>query len=270
MTNGAMPRLGIGTWRMGERAERRTAEVAAIRLALDLGMTLVDTAEMYGEGGAEEVVGEAIDGRRHDVYLVSKIYPQNATRRGTVAACERSLQRLRTDRLDLYLLHWRGGTPLADVVEQLERLVTYGKIVRWGVSNFDVDDMDELWAAGGHGAAANQILFNLKAREAEWALLPWCRRHHVVAMAYTPLGEGRLLRHRTLAAIAKRHDVTPATIALAWVLAQQDVVTIPKAVRPEHVRENHAALAVALTAEDRSELDQAFPAPQGPAALRTA
>src|SRR5687767_1200381 len=181
-----VPVLGQGTWRMGEDPARRQSEVAALRLGLDLGMSLVDTAEMYGEGGAEEVVGEAIAGRREDVYLVSKIYPQNATRRGTAKACERSLRRLVTDRIDLYLLHWRGNTPLAEVVEQFEALVQAGKIVRWGVSNFDVDDMDDLRAAGGTHVGANQILYNLARREADWALLPWCRRHHVPVMAYTP------------------------------------------------------------------------------------
>ncbi len=264
-----MPRLGLGTWRMGERPAERAAEVAALRLGLDLGMTLVDTAEMYGDGGAEEVVAEAIAGRRDEVYLVSKIYPRNATRRGTAAACERSLRRLATDRLDLYLLHWRGSTPLAEVVEQFEQLVDAGKILAWGVSNFDVDDLEGLRTAGGQHAVADQILYNLGDREADWALLPWCRRHHLTAMAYTPLGQRRLLKHRALRAIAERHEVSPATIALAWVLDQQGVVTIPKAVRPEHVRENREALDVTLTAADREELDRAFPAPDGPAVLRT-
>ena len=265
-----MPRLGLGTWRMGEDPAARADEVAALRLGLDLGLALVDTAEMYGEGGAEEVVAEAIAGRRDQIYLVSKIYPRNATRRGTAAACERSLRRLRTDRLDLYLLHWRGSTPLAEVVEQLEQLVAAGKILRWGVSNFDVDDLDEVrTVAGGSHVAANQILYNLADREADWALLPWCRRHHIPVMAYTPLGQGRLLKDRTLRAIAARHEMSPATIALAWILAQQGVVTIPKAARPAHVRENHAALGVALTAADRAELDRAFPAPEAPVALKT-
>jgi diketogulonate reductase-like aldo/keto reductase len=254
---------------MGERADERAREVAALRLGLDLGLTLVDTAEMYGEGGAEEVVGEAIAGRRDDVFLVSKIYPQNATRRGTAAACNRSLRRLGTDRLDLYLLHWRGSTPLPEVVEQFEKLVDAGKILQWGVSNFDVDDMDELRAAGGNHVAANQILYNLARREADWALLPWCRRHHVPVMAYTPLG-GRLLRHEALHAVAARRGVAPATMALAWVLDQQGVMTIPKAARAAHVRENHAALALELAAEDREDLARAFPAPDGPVALRTA
>ncbi len=265
----AMPRLGLGTWRMGERAETRAAEIAALRLGLDLGLSLIDTAEMYGEGGAEEVVGEAIAGRRGDVYLVSKVYPQNATRRGTASACERSLRRLRTDRLDLYLLHWRGSTPLAEVVEQFEALVQAGKIVRWGVSNFDVDDMDELWAAGGTRAGANQVLYNLTRREADWALLPWCRRHRIPVMAYTPLGSG-LLKQRALRAVAEARGVSPATIALAWVLDQRGVVTIPKSSRVAHVRENHAALAIALTAVERDQLARAFPAPDGPVTLPTA
>lgn len=254
---------------MGEHADERAAEIAALRLGLDLGLTLIDTAEMYGEGGAEAVVGEAIAGRRDDVYLVSKIYPQNATRRGTKAACERSLKRLATDRLDLYLLHWRGSTPLAEVVEQLEALVAAGKIVRWGVSNFDVDDMDELWAAGGTQAGANQVLYNLARREADWALLPWCRRHRIPVMAYTPLAP-RVLKHRTVRAIADAHGVAPATVALAWVLDQRGVVTIPKAAREAHVRENHAALDLVLASDDREQLARAFPAPDGPVALRTA
>jgi diketogulonate reductase-like aldo/keto reductase len=265
----AMPRLGLGTWRMGEHADERAAEVAALRLGLDLGLSLIDTAEMYGEGGAEEVVGEAIAGRRDDVYLVSKIYPQNATRRGTKAACERSLKRLNTDRLDLYLLHWRGSTPLTEVVEQLEELVTAGKILRWGVSNFDVDDMDELWSAGGTRASANQVLYNLARREADWALLPWCRRHGIAVMAYTPLAP-QVLKHRAVRAIAAARGVAPATVALAWVLEQRGVVTIPKAARATHVRENRAALDIALTADEREEIARVFPAPDGPVALRTA
>ena len=254
---------------MGERRDARADEIAALRLGLDLGLSLIDTAEMYGEGGAEEVVGEAIRDRRDDVFLVSKIYPQNATRRGTAKACERSLRRLGTDRLDLYLLHWRGSTPLAEVVEQFEALVRAGKIARWGVSNFDVDDMDELHAVGGTHVGANQVLYNLARREADWALLPWCRRHHVPVMAYTPLG-GRVLRDQTLRVVAERHAASPATIALAWVLEQNGVMTIPKAVRPAHVRDNAAALRVTLTAADREELARVFPAPDGPVALRTA
>lgn len=254
---------------MGEDAAARADEVAALRLGLDLGLGLIDTAEMYGEGGAEEIVGEAIAGRRDDVYLVSKIYPQNATRRGTAAACERSLRRLKTDRLDLYLLHWRGSTPLAEVVEQFEALVQGGKIARWGVSNFDVDDMDELWAAGGPHVGANQVLYNLARREADWALLPWCRRHHIPVMAYTPLAP-RVLKHRTVKAVADARGVAPATIALAWVLDQRGVVTIPKAARPSHVRENRAALDLELRADEREQLARAFPAPDGPVALKTA
>jgi diketogulonate reductase-like aldo/keto reductase len=264
-----MPRLGLGTWRMGERPRSRGAEIAALRLGIELGMTLIDTAEMYGEGGAEEVVGEAIAGKRDAVFLVSKIYPQNATRRGTATACERSLRRLGTDRLDFYLLHWRGSTPLADVVEQFEALVQAGKIVHWGVSNFDVEDMDDLHAAGGTRVGANQVLYNLARREADWALLSWCRRHRVPVMAYTPLG-GALLKHRAVRAVAERHRVAPAAVALAWVLEQRGVVTIPKAASVTHVRENRAALDVTLTVGDREELERAFPAPDGPVALRSA
>jgi len=254
---------------MGERAADRADEVAALRLGLDLGVALIDTAEMYGGGGAEEVVGEAIAGRRDAVFLVSKIYPQNATRRGTATACERSLRRLGTDRLDLYLLHWRGSTALTEVVEQFERLVDAGKIRHWGVSNFDVEDMDDLHAAGGTHVAANQVLYNLARREADWALLPWCRRHRVPVMAYTPLGGG-VLKHRAVRAVAERHGAVPATVALAWILEQQNVVTIPKAARPAHVRDNHAALALTLSPADREDLARAFPAPDGPVALKTA
>jgi diketogulonate reductase-like aldo/keto reductase len=273
-----LPILGQGTWNMGEDPSARAAEVAALRLGLDLGMTLIDTAEMYGEGGAEEVVGEAIAGRRDDVVLVSKVYPHNASRAGVRAACERSLRRLRTDRLDLYLLHWRGGVPLAETLEGFERLRDEGKIGAYGVSNFDTDDMLEAAALpGGDAIAANQVLYNLVKRGIEWDLLPWCREHGIPVMAYSPLestpAEQRALLGRPeLGEVARRHDVTPAQVALAWLLRQNGVVTIPKAVQPAHVRANRAALDLApqLTPDDLALLDAGFPPPnrRRPLAMR--
>ena len=258
-----VPVLGLGTWRMGERRSERAAEVAAIRLGLELGITLIDTAEMYGDGGAEEAIAEAIAGRRDNLFIVSKVYPHNASRAGTVAACERSLKRLRTDRLDLYLLHWRGSEPLADTVAAFERLKAGGKIRNWGVSNFDTGDMKEL--AGlpkGVGCASNQVLYHLGSRGIEWQLLDTCRKANVMVMAYSPLGQGPLLRKPALKKIADKHGVDPAAIALAWVLRQPGVVAIPKAVRPEHVRANMQALDVKLDADDLKALDTAFPPPQ--------
>ncbi|NIA52739.1 aldo/keto reductase [Massilia sp. TW-1] len=273
-----IPILGQGTWNMGEDPSARPAEVAALRLGLDLGMTLVDTAEMYGEGGAEEVVGEAIAGRRDDVFLVSKVYPHNASRAGVRAACERSLRRLRTDCLDLYLLHWRGGVPLAETLEAFVRLQEEGKIRDYGVSNFDTDDMLEAAALPEGGAiAANQVLYNLVKRGIEWDLLPWCRDRGIPVMAYSPLestpAEQRALLGRPqLAEVARRHDATPAQVALAWLLRQDGVVTIPKAVQPAHVRANRAALDLAprLGPDDRALLDAAFPPParRRPLAMR--
>ena len=258
-----VPVLGLGTWRMGERRSERAAEVAAIRLGLELGITLIDTAEMYGDGGAEEAIAEAIAGRRDNLFIVSKVYPHNASRAGTVAACERSLKRLRTDRLDLYLLHWRGSEPLADTVAAFERLKAGGKIRNWGVSNFDTGDMKEL--AGlpkGVGCASNQVLYHLGSRGIEWQLLDTCRKTNVMVMAYSPLGQGPLLGKPALKKIADKHRVDPAAIALAWVLRQPGVVAIPKAVRPEHVRANMQALDVKLDADDLKALDAAFPPPQ--------
>jgi diketogulonate reductase-like aldo/keto reductase len=266
-SGGRMPVLGQGTWKMGESKRRRAAEVDALRLGLDLGMTLIDTAEMYGDGGAEEVVGDAIAGRRDEVFLVSKVLPQNATRRGTVEACERSLRRLRTDRLDVYLLHWRGSVPLGETFEAFLALREQGKIHDFGVSNFDVDDMEEARAFDRGLTATNQILYNLMRRGAEWDLLPWCREHRLAIMAYSPLQQGELLKKRALVTIAARHDATPAQIALAWLLAQDGVAVIPKSSTPERVRENRGALDVRLTREDLAELDQAFPSPTGPIPL---
>jgi len=257
-----VPVLGLGTWGMGEARGRDIDMVAALRLGLDLGMTLVDTAEMYGEGGAEEVVGKAIAGRRDEVFLVSKVYPHNATRRGTAAACERSLKRLGTDRLDLYLLHWRGDVPLAETIEAFAALRRDGKIRRWGVSNFGMADMGELWALpGGTECAANQVLYNLSRRGIEWDLLPWCRERRVPVMAYSPLEQGRLLRQRALGKVAARRGVATAQVALAWLLARPPVIVIPKAGDLSHVRENRAALDLALAHEELAELDRAFAPP---------
>lgn len=259
----AVPRLGLGTWRMGERAAAAPAEADALRLGLDLGMRLIDTAEMYGEGGAERVVADAIAGRRDEVFLVSKVYPHNAGRRGVVAACERSLGRLRTDRIDLYLLHWRGPEPLAETVRGFEDLRQAGKIGAWGVSNFDVADMAELeGVSGGHAVAANQVLFNLARRGVEFDLLPWQRRRGIATMAYSPVDQGALLSHPDLRRIAGRHGVSPAQVALAWLLRQPDVIVIPKASDPRHVRENAAAAALTLEAADLATLDVAFPPPR--------
>jgi len=258
----AVPVLGLGTWGMGEAGSSGPDMVAALTLGLELGMTLIDTAEMYGEGGAEELVGKAVAGRRDAVFIVSKVYPHNATRRGTIAACERSLKRLGTDRIDLYLLHWRGEVPLAETLDAFVALQRSGKIRHYGVSNFDLDDMEEWFRlAGGAATATDQVLYNLGRRGIEWALLPWLRRHDIPIMAYSPIEQGRLLRKRALAAIARRRGATPAQVALAWLIRQQGVIAIPKAGRADHVRESHGALALELTPEDRAELDAAFPPP---------
>lgn len=258
-----MPRFGIGTWRMGERRQDRAAEAAAIRLAVELGVTLIDTAEMYGEGGAEEAIAEAIAGKRDGLYLVSKVYPHNASRAGVVAACERSLKRLKTDRIDLYLLHWPGSHPIAETVAGFEQLVRAGKIRRWGVSNFDPGEMEEVWGLKTGGACAvNQVLYNLTRRGIEFDLIPACRKHSMPIMAYSPLEQGRLTKKSVLDAIGKRHDATAFQIALAWTLRADGVIAIPKAVKPEHVRENVAALKIKLTREDLAEIDAAFPPPR--------
>lgn len=259
-----LPKLGLGTWRMGERVSSREREVESLRLGLDLGFTLVDTAEMYGDGEAERIVGEATAGRRDRVFIVSKVLPQNASRRGTIAACERSLRRLATDHIDLYLLHWRGDVPLRETVDAFETLRADGRIRAWGVSNFDRDDMEELTALpGGSHCAANQILYHLASRGAEWDLLPFCRRHGIATMAYSPLGQGKLLRSAALRAIAERHGVSPATTALAWLLTQPNVTAIPKAVDRDHVRDNLSAADWVLPADARIDLERAFPSPRG-------
>jgi diketogulonate reductase-like aldo/keto reductase len=248
---------------MAENSRRRADEIAALRLGIDLGMTLIDTAEMYADGGAEELVGEAIDGRRHEVFLVSKVLPQNATRRGTLAACDRSLMRLGVDEIDLYLLHWRGMVPLEETLDAFDGLIGVGKIRHWGVSNFDVDDMEELLdLPSGSEVATDQVLYNLVRRGIEYDLLPWCQRRGLPIMAYSPIEQGQVLRHPALKVIAERHPgVTPAQVALASVLRQDGVCAIPQSGNPEHVRENRGALDVRLTSRDLADLDRALPPP---------
>ncbi len=255
-----MPVFGLGTWMMGEHKASFADEVGALRLGLDLGVTLIDTAEMYAD--AELVVGEAVRGRRDDLFIVSKVLPSNASRAGTAAACERSLKRLGTDRIDLYLLHWRGGARLAETLEAFGELKAAGKIRHWGVSNFDIDDMKELVGLpSGADCQANQVLYNLSRRGIEFDLLPWSRRHGMPVMAYSPIEQGALADNPAIAAVAARHEATPAQIALAWAMRADGVVAIPKAVKPEHVRQNVAAPDIALTAEDLAELDRAFAPP---------
>jgi diketogulonate reductase-like aldo/keto reductase len=257
-----IPRLGLGTWEMGDDPSRRKDEIAALRLGLDLGLTMIDTAEMYGAGRAESLVGEAIAGRRDDVFLVSKVLPENASRDGVVRACERSLARLATDRVDLYLLHWPGRHPIAQTVAGFERLVADGKILRWGVSNLDVDDLEEMArVAGGRACAANQVYYNLAHRGAERRVLPWCRAHGVAFQAYTPLDQGRLVKAPAVAKIAARHGVAAAAVAIAWTIRDEGASAIAKTSRPERVREFVAALSLRLTHEDLRELDAGFPAP---------
>ncbi len=258
-----VPALGLGTWHMGERAAAHKEEVAALKLGIELGMTLIDTAEMYGEGGAEQVVAEASAGQRDKLFIVSKVYPHNASRKGVPAACERSLKRLATDRIDLYLLHWRGSYPLAETVEAFEKLRDAGKIRHWGVSNLDEDDMEELFGVpNGEACASNQVLYNLSRRGIEWALAPMCRERGMPVMAYSPIEQGRILRERTLVEVARRCEATPAQVALAWLLAQQQVMVIPKASDLRHVRENRASADLVLTKDDLAELDRAFPPPK--------
>jgi diketogulonate reductase-like aldo/keto reductase len=258
----AIPVLGQGTWKMGEDARRRADEVAALKLGLDLGLTLIDTAEMYASGGAEAVVAEVIAGHRDEVFLVSKVLPSNASRAGVPLACEQSLKRLGTDRIDLYLLHWRGSVPLAETVEALEALRQAGKIRHWGVSNFDTDDMEELARLpAGVNVQTNQVLYNLSRRGIEFDLAPWSRQRGIPLMAYSPVEQGALARNTRLEAVATRHDATAAQIALAWVMAQDGVIAIPKASKQEHVRQNVAALDIKLTREDLTDLDRAFPPP---------
>jgi aldehyde reductase len=258
-----VPALGLGTWRMGERARARGDEVTAIRHALELGYRLIDTAEMYGEGGAEEVVGEAIAGRRDEVFIVTKVYPHNASRKGAVAACDRSLKRLRTDRIDLYLLHWRGSIPLAETVTAFEQLQRDGKIRHWGVSNFDVADMNELWSIkNGAHCAANQVYYSASRRGIEFELLPWQRERGVPTMAYCPIDEGTLAKNTALAQLGKERGATAAQTALAWVLSRPDVIAIPKAVKLDHLRQNIAAADISLSPADLAKIDRHFPPPR--------
>ncbi|MER9585601.1 aldo/keto reductase [Mesorhizobium sp. M0276] len=254
--------LGQGTWKMGEDISRRTDEVNALKLGLDLGITLIDTAEMYAGGRAEEVVAEAIAGRRDETFLVSKVLPSNASREGVQRACENSLKHLRTDRIDLYLLHWPGGVPLIETVAAFEALKEDGKIRHWGVSNFDADEMEELVGLpDGGNVQTNQVLYNLVRRGLEFDLAPWSRQRGIPLMAYSPVEQGALARNARLDAIAARHNATAAQIALAWVMHQEGVIAIPKASSQQHVRQNAAALDIKLTGEDLADLDRAFPPP---------
>jgi diketogulonate reductase-like aldo/keto reductase len=263
-----VPQLGQGTWRMGENARKREAEIAALRVGLELGLTLIDTAEMYADGVAEGIVAEAIQGRRDQCFIVTKVLPENATRAGTIAACQRSLKRLKTDRIDLYLLHWRGAPKLEETLAGFEALIASGAIRYWGVSNFDIGDMEELLALqGGTHCASNQVLYNLRCRGIEAGLLPWCRERGIPIMAYSPIEQGRLLHERMLTAVAIRHRATPAQIALAWALRERDMMVVPKASSEAHVRENRAALDIELTEQDLGELNRAFPPPKGPRPL---
>lgn len=258
----AVPILGQGTWRMGEKASQKQSEIDALKLGIDLGMTLIDTAEMYGEGGAEKVVAKAIASRREEVYLVSKFYPYNASYQGLIAACDRSLSRLKTDYLDLYLLHWRGSTPLSETLSGLQHLKQVGKILDYGVSNFDTDDMAEAESLpGGKEIATNQVLYNLMRRGIEWDLLPWCKKRHIPIMAYSPVEQRAFVGDRRLEDIAAQYDATSTQIALSWLLHQNNVISIPKATNPQHVRENRAALDIKLTPEDLQKLDDAFKPP---------
>lgn len=263
-----IPKLGLGTWEMGERPAQRADEIAALREGIELGMTLVDTAEMYGDGATEELVGDALAGLRDDVFLVSKVYPHHASRRGVVAACDASLKRLRTDRVDLYLLHWRGSVPLEETVAGFDALQRAGKIRHWGVSNFDTADMAELVdEAGGGACATNQILYNIARRGPEFDLLPWLADHRIPAMAYSPVDHGRLPKRSPLDEIARLRGVSVTRVALAWVLAQPGVFAIPKASRIEHVRDNRAALDFVLSDDERAQLDAYFRPPRSKRAL---
>jgi diketogulonate reductase-like aldo/keto reductase len=257
-----VPALGQGTWNMGDRAETRAEELAALRLGLDEGLTLIDTAEMYGSGRSESLVGEAIAGRRDEAFLVTKVLPQNASRRGTVTACEKSLKRLGTDRIDLYLLHWRGSEPFTETLDAFARLQADGKIRHYGVSNLDLADMKELYPLkGGDGVATNQLLYNLTRRGIEWDLLPWLRERKIPVMAYSPLEQAGLVKDKKLAAFARQHGMTAAQAALAWLLPQEDVIVIPKSGNRARMQENLGALEHPLDASQLRELDKLFPPP---------
>lgn len=263
-----VPVFGMGTWYMGEDPETYAEELATLRLGLDMGATLIDTAEMYGEGRSEKLVGEAIEGRRDEVFLVDKVLPQKASRKRMMEACERSLKRLGTDRIDLYLLHWRGDVPLMETVEAFIELRHAGKIVSYGVSNFDTSDMQELWSIrGGADIDTNQVLYNLTRRGIEWDLLPWLREHRVPLMAYSPIEHARLASNPNLLDFARRYRITPSQAALAWLLTKPDVIVIPKASQRDHLMENLGALEHQLTKEQLMELDRLFPPPPGPVPL---
>jgi diketogulonate reductase-like aldo/keto reductase len=258
-----VPAFGLGTWRMAESRSRHTDEIAALRQGFELGLTLIDTAEMYASGGAEELLAEALGDHRKELFIVSKVLPENASRKGTQTACERSLKRLKTDHIDLYLLHWPGSHPLSETVAGMLALVEAGKIRHWGVSNLDLDDMKELVALkGGQGCATNQVLYNLSRRGIEHDLLPWQRQRKMPLMAYSPIEQGRLLKNTALKTIAARHSASPAQIALAWMLRQEGVITIPKAGTAEHAREDYETLGITLTKPDLDELNRAFPPPK--------
>ncbi|TBN08061.1 aldo/keto reductase [Agrobacterium cavarae] len=257
-----IPALGIGTWNMGESNAEEAQEVASIRKAVELGMTVVDTAEMYADGRSEEIVGKAIADLRDEVFLVSKVYPFNASATGTIEACERSLKRLGVDHLDLYLLHWRGSHPLEETVAAFEKLKQSGKIRDWGVSNFDTDDMEELFEVeNGRNCAVNQVLYNLSRRGVEYDLLPWCQEKGVPLMAYSPIEQGRILNNHELIRIAKAYQATPAQVALAFLLERDGVLAIPKSAKPERVEENRGATDLDISDEDWASLDAAFPPP---------
>ncbi len=257
-----VPALGMGTWMIGENRSARAEEIATLKRGIELGMTLIDTAEMYGEGESEQLVGEAIKGRRDEVFLVSKVYPHNASRKGTAAACERSLKRLGVECLDLYLLHWRGGVPLDETIEGFETLQAQGKIRQWGVSNLDLADMEELVEQpGGEKVAVNQVLYNLTRRGIEWDLRPWCEERAIPLMAYSPIERSRLLRHPGLRALAAKYETTPAQLALAWLLRRDQMIVIPKASTRAHLEENFAALNCMLDDAIVAELDRLFPPP---------
>jgi diketogulonate reductase-like aldo/keto reductase len=257
-----IPTFGLGTWRMGEDDRVRADEVKALRHGIDRGVTLIDTAEMYGDGEAERIVAEAVGTRRKDMFIVSKVLPENASKRGAVAACERSLKRLKTDRIDLYLLHWRGSVPLEDTLTAFAELAAAGKILEWGVSNFDISDMGELSKMpDGDTAATNQVVYNLTRRGIEFDLMPWLHQHKMPLMAYSPVEQGRLLGHPALAAVAARYNATPAQAALAWLMRHDDVIVIPKATQLGHVDDNLGALDLLLTHDDFTALDRAFPPP---------
>ena len=257
-----VPSLGLGTWHMGERIGDPTTEALALKRGLDLGATVIDTAEMYARGGAERVVAEAIKGRREEVFIVSKVLPHNASRHGTIIACENSLQRLGIDAIDLYLLHWPGPHPLGDTIEAFHDLKKNGKIKAWGVSNFDTSDMEELWRVpGGADCQTNQILYNLMRRGVEWDLLPWCYKNGVSVMAYSPLEQGRLLNNKKLNSLAKQRNLSPAQIAIAWTLCKKGVMSIPKASSIRHVEENIAAWSIKLEKSDLDLLNEEFKPP---------